>query len=205
MTAFAGNSYATDLVNPPSVLAPPEPPVFEEPPGFDWNSPYLGLNAGYGIGKATIGCWHCHDLSGNDFPGGRVGAFVGQNWAISSGFVAGIEGDVSYDWNGRSFNGAREVGTGLAASARVRFGQRMGDGLFYVAGGWTTAEPYLKDPDEKARAHGWTLGAGMDWAISEVTFVRAEYRFNRLGEVSLRGIDTQFDQSTVNIGLAVRF
>ncbi len=202
--SFVGSMHAADL-NPPSFEAPPEPPpVVAPPPDFEWSSPYLGLHAGYGIGKVTLESF-CEDQSGENFPGGRVGGFAGRNWTTSSGFVLGVEGDVGYDWNGRAFNGAKEVGTSWTTSARLRLGQKMGDGLFYLAGGWTGANIYLNDPDDSKFAHGWTLGAGIDWAISKAAFVRAEYRFNSFEKVGLRGIDTQFNQSAFNIGIGVKF
>lgn len=201
---LAGSSYAADLPNPPSFTTPPIPPATEEPPSFDWDGSYFGLYAGYGISQATVVDW-CGDLLSEDFPGGRVGAFVGRNWAVSPEFVVGIEGDFGYDWNSRPFNGAREVGTGSTGSARLRLGQRYGNGLFYVAGGWTSANAYMKDPDDEKFVHGWTLGAGVDLAISDVSFVRAEYRFNKFGGINLRGTEARFDQSTVNIGLGVSF
>jgi len=203
-TAISGNVYAADLT-PPTFFTPPSPPpATEEPPELTWGGPYLGLLGGYGISKLTIETW-CEDWLSEAFPGGRLGAFAGHNWSISNGFVAGIEGDLGYDWNSQAFNGAREVGTGFTASARARIGYEVGAGLFYAAGGWTGANVYAKEPDDEQFANGWTLGIGVDWAISEKAFVRAEYRFDKFEGVELDGIDTQFDQSVVNVGLAVAF
>ncbi len=201
LATVSWTAHAADLPEPPVEFpTPPAAPPLEEPPQLDWTSPYLGFSAGYGISKATIDDWLCEI-----FPGGRVGAFIGQNWTVYDSFVVGVEGDVGYDWNSRAFNGAREVGTGLNASGRLRTGYIVGPALAYVAGGWTGTNAYLKDPDDEEFVHGWTMGAGVDWAVSESTFLRVEYRFNSYDKAALRGIDTKFEQSSINVGLAVRF
>lgn len=203
-TVISSNLYAADLT-PPTFSAPPSPPSStENPPELVWDGPYLGALGGYGVSKLTIETW-CEDWLSESFPGGHLGAFGGYNWSIADGFIAGIEGDIGYDWNGKAFNEAKESGTGLTASARARVGHEVREGLLYVAGGWTGTNVYSTEPNDERFANGWTLGAGIDWRISEKAFLRAEYRFNKFEAVELNGIETQFDQSVVNVGLAVAF
>lgn len=196
MTTSAGAADLTEYAVP----APPAPPAIEEPPAKDWNGPYFGVHLGYGWEKATFDDCEC-----GIFDGRRVGAFAGYNWQVSEGYVLGVEGDVNYDWNRQPVGFPTHVGTGLSGSARLRAGYQVGNVLVFAAGGWTATNPYVENPNDQKIANGWTLGVGVDWAATNNTFIRAEYRYNKFSPVSLAGVRAEFDQDVINIGIANRF
>ncbi len=200
LIAIATSTQAADLVehNAPDVPVPP--PIVEQPPTPGWSGPYLGFLGGAGRTEGEFDGCACGVFSGR-----RIGAFAGYNWEFSNRYVAGIEGDISYDWNGKSFANADRVGTDLSGSARVRVGRVVGNVLLYVAGGWTATNAYVVSPNAKETANGWTLGAGVDWAATEKMFVRAEYRYNNFSSVDLAGVKSKFDQDVINVGVGIKF
>jgi outer membrane immunogenic protein len=184
---------------------PEAPAAVEMPAAFSWSGPYLGVQGGYGWGTGE-------SAGGFDesFDGGRFGGFVGYNWQMSNGFVAGIEGDVNYDWNEEtvaSTLGAADVETGFSGSVRGRVGYAMDRTLIYAAGGWTAtevnADTAVGSFDDTL--HGWTLGAGVEHAFTDNMFGRLEYRYNDYGSGNLGGADFDFDQHVVQVGLGVKF
>ncbi|MEB2842955.1 outer membrane protein [Endobacterium cereale] len=184
----------------------PEAPVAIETaaPVFTWSGPYAGLHGGYGWGNGDLNTGA--GTFSDNFDGGRFGGFVGYNWQMSNGFVAGIEGDVNYDWNEESI-GTTDVSSGFSGSARARLGYAMDRALPYIAGGWTATNVKAEGPgiDTDDTLHGWTIGAGVDYAFTDNIFGRAEYRYNDFGSGNLGGADIDFDQHIVNVGIGVKF
>jgi outer membrane immunogenic protein len=199
LVMMATTAGATDLIEH-EIPPPPAPPLIDEPPSNHWSGPYIGVHLGYGWEKATFDDCEC-----GIFNGRRVGGFAGYNWAISDGYVVGVEGDVNYDWNRQSVGFPTHVGTGLSGSARARAGYQVGNVLLFAAGGWTATNAYVENPNDQKVATGWTLGVGADWAATNNTFVRVEYRYNNFSAVDLAGVRANFDQDVINIGIANRF
>jgi outer membrane immunogenic protein len=202
---FAGSS-ATLAAD--AIYETPQAPVAQETfaPAFSWTGGYIGIHGGYGWAEGdfvdSVGT-----TASDDFDGGRLGAFVGYNWEMSSGFVAGIEGDVNYDWNDNDYAGGFNAGTEFSGSVRGRIGYAMDRTLIYAAGGWTATNGFVEGPgvDESETFHGWTVGAGVDYAFTDNMFGRLEYRYNDFGDKNVAGINADFDQHVVNVGLAVKF
>ena len=60
-------------------------------------------------------------------------------------------------------------------------------------------------PHDDDTLHGWTIGGGVDYAVTDRVFTRLEYRYNDFGSGTLGGSDVDFNQHVVNVGLAVKF
>lgn len=199
MTASSG-VFAADAVE--QIPAAPE---VVETPSFTWSGPYLGLHGGYawGEGDATAAGGGGDD----NFDGGRFGGFVGYNWQFSNGFVAGVEGDLNYDWNENSYAGDFDMDTGFSGGLRGRVGYAFDRALLYAAGGWTMTNISVEGPgvDDDDTLHGWTVGAGLDYAFTDNFFGRVEYRYNDYGDGDLGGFDTDFNQHIINVGIGVKF
>ncbi|MGK9050085.1 outer membrane protein [Neorhizobium petrolearium] len=196
LTGIAAAADAVDQV--------PTAPVAEEAiTTFTWAGPYVGIHGGYGWADGEFSNGALTDST--SFDGGRIGAFVGYNWQFSNGFVAGIEGDVNYDWNDKAYGGADNVGTDFSGSVRGRVGYAVDRVLVFAAGGWTATNAFVENPDDNETAHGWTIGGGVDWAVTDNLFLRAEYRYNDFQSVDLSGVDSDFDQHVINVGLGVKF
>ncbi|MGE7367987.1 outer membrane protein [Neorhizobium sp. NPDC001467] len=184
----------------------PEAPIaVETAPVFTWSGPYVGLHGGYGWGNGDFSA--APGGFSENFDGGRFGGFVGYNWQMSNGFVVGLEGDLNYDWNEESVGAGTDVETGFSGSARARLGYAMDRALPYIAGGWTATNIEANTPvgDADDTLHGWTIGAGVDYAFTDNIFGRAEYRYNDFGSGDLGGVNVDFDQHVVNVGIGVKF
>ena len=199
--AISSSVFAADAV----YEAPAEPPVaVETAPQFSWSGGYAGILTGYGWGDGDF--FDGTTAANDDFDGARIGGFVGYNWGVGSNAIVGLEGDVNYDWNHNDY-GVGEVGTGLNGSVRARLGYAMDRVLLYTAGGYTATNFKVEGSgiDESTTLHGWTVGAGVDYALTDRVFTRLEYRYNDFSDKEVLGVDTDFDQHVVNIGLAVKF
>ncbi len=197
----AGQARAAD-----AIAAPPLPPAAAETvPVFTWSGPYLGAHTGYGWGDGDASA--AGASASDNFDGWRIGGFAGYNWQFSSGFVAGIEGDVNYDWNKNSYPGGIDIDSGFSGSVRARAGFAFDRALLYAAGGWTATTVSIDGAglDDDDMLNGWTIGAGLDYAFTDNVFGRVEYRYNDFGHGTLDGARTDFNQSVVNFGLGVKF
>ncbi len=197
MTASSA-AFAADAVE----SIPAAPVAVETAPSFSWDGAYIGAHTGYGWGDGSL-----EGAGSDDFDGWRLGAFVGYNWQFSSGFVAGIEGDVNYDWNDNNYGGGLEIESGFSGSVRGRVGYAFDRTLIYAAGGWTATNVELNSPagDDDDTLHGWTIGAGVDHAFTDNVFGRLEYRYNDYGDGDLGGANVDFDQHVIQIGVGVKF
>lgn len=183
----------------------PEAPAAVEmaAPVFTWSGPYAGIHGGYGWGNGdNIGGLGTSD----NFDGGRFGGFVGYNWQMANGFVAGLEGDVNYDWNEENIAGV-DVSSGFSGSVRGRVGYAVDRALPYIAGGWTATNAKAEGAgiDTDDTLSGWTIGAGLDYAFTDNVFGRAEYRYNDYGSGNLGPASFDFDQHVINVGIGVKF
>lgn len=194
-------AFAADAVYEP---IPTAPEAVAAPPAYSWAGGYVGLNAGYGWGEADFN--NGGVAFQDDFDGARFGGFVGYNWEVSSGFIAGVEADLNYDWNENSY-AAGDVSTGLNGGVRARLGFAADRALFYAAGGYTATGFNIEGPgvDVDETLHGWTLGAGVDFALTDRVFTRVEYRYNDYGDRNILGVNTDFNQHVVGVGLGVKF
>ncbi|MGH6847532.1 MAG: outer membrane protein [Methylocella sp.] len=192
--AIAGSAFAADLPyrGPPPVYLPP-------PPIFTWGGLYVGGQIGYAWGSDPI---DVVDITGaspeaffNDKPNGVIGgAHVGYNLQIAQ-WVAGLEGTV----DGSSLTGSRTSATGVTMSVRTetqgsiraRIGVAFDRVLIYGTGGvafagfddnYSGAGPtfFLNEKDSKTRT-GWTVGGGLEYAVTNNWSIRAEYRYSDFG------------------------
>lgn len=176
---------------------------------FSWTGAYVGA----GVGGGSLGTeFSVPGLPGanasKNFNGGIASAFVGYNYQIEN-VVIGVEGDVSYNWNKhtfRGFGGSIDVGSDVSGSLRGRLGYVLDRALIYGTAGWTATNGYIQARgQEKSRTfHGWTAGLGVDYAVTDNVFVRAEYRFSDFADKNI-GINIDPDQHTAIIGVGFKF
>jgi outer membrane immunogenic protein len=199
VVAISTSVFAADAI----YEAPAEPPVaVESVPQFSWAGGYAGILTGYGWGDGSSAT-----LGDNEFDGARLGGFVGYNWDMGNQLVVGLEGDLNYDWNEETVAPGVDVNSGLNWSARARVGYAMDRALLFAAGGYTGTNVSIDGGgfDDDDTLHGWTIGGGVDYAVTDRMFTRIEYRYNDFGSGDLGGGDIDFDQHVVNVGLAVKF
>ncbi len=214
VAAVATPSFAADLPRP-SYKAP-----IYSVPAFSWTGFYLGLNAGYGFGKSD---WSSTTTAGSTKPKGALaGVTLGYNLQTGS-WVWGLEGDIDYSW----MKGSTSSGTGVCGgigcetkntwfgTARGRLGYAGWDRwLPYVTGGAAFGNvkmnPNTGASESKTRL-GWTLGAGVEYALWSNWTTKLEYLYADLGKSTCSttacGVDTEvsFKTSIVRVGLNYRF
>ncbi|MDP9838848.1 outer membrane immunogenic protein [Neorhizobium huautlense] len=195
-------TMAADLIEQSAV-----PPVEFETPAFTWTGAYVGISGGAGwLDGSTTKARRFHDEQ--DFDGSVFGAFAGYNWQFGNGIVVGVEGDIEYNSNDEKFFGYRTFGTDWAGSARGRIGYAFDRLMVFGTAGWTMANGHIQygGIDKSETFSGWTAGAGVDYAVTDKIFVRGEYRYSDFGTKEIvRGMNVDFDQSVVKLGLAVKF
>ena len=158
------------------------PPI----PVFSWTGFYVGGQVGYGFGEDHLnnGLTHPHGVIG--------GGHIGYNFAGIPGFglgtgglVFGVEGDVD-GTDYRDTVGTATLKNNIQGSARGRLGFAVDRALFYATGGAAFAEfkttyaaPVFAAPS--STRVGYTVGGGVEYAITTQWSLRAEYRYSDFG------------------------
>ncbi|MTH98140.1 outer membrane protein [Roseibium sp. RKSG952] len=221
--AFAGLAAATLAgANAPALAAdlalPAEPvEVYEAPVeparGFDWTGFYVGGNLGWGWGN-----FDNYASGSGDFDrfanGVQGGGHAGYNLQITPNIVTGLEGDFQFtDMNStKNLNGVSvKSSSDWNSSLRGRVGYAFDRFMVYGAGGLAIADLKVKaDGDEgSTTALGWTLGAGVEGAVTQNITARMEYGYQDLGSESftLNGnrYSSDLDSNLVRFGLSYKF
>lgn len=197
IAAASSAAFAADL---PSRRAPPvyvPPPI----PVFSWTGFYAGGQVGYEFGKdnaAVIGPAGAALGSSLKEEGVIGGAHIGYNFSTQSlgglgglfggGLVLGVEGDVNgVDDRVNSLVLGQAHRKDIDASARGRLGVAVDRALFYATGGAAFAQfhdSYFNGGaviGGAATRVGWTVGAGVEYAVTPNWSLRAEYRYTDFG------------------------
>jgi outer membrane immunogenic protein len=202
----AGAASAADL---PSRKGPVVAPVYA--PVFTWTGFYVGGNAGYAWGNVNtnggLAITNTGDLDG--FVGGGQ---VGYNYQIGQ-FVLGAEADIQGgDLSTGGTLGALRVKTDYFGTVRARAGFAFDRIMPYVTGGWAygnvkSSIPALGVSSDNSHTGGWTLGGGVEYAITNNWIAGVEYLYVDLGEKRLQGTGTKVgtDFSVVRARLSYKF
>lgn len=197
VVAFSvGSAVAADL---PSRKAAPvyEPP----PPAFSWTGLYVGFDAGAAIGDSSFA--DQAPLNGAAFLGG---ATVGLNYQWTPHLVVGLETDANYRGPiSGSQNFPLAVGgssDGYLGTVRGRVGYSFVDRLlvfasgglaygnviaptwysgFFIPGGFGVRTNY-----NDTLLPGWTIGGGLEYALTSNWSVKVEYLYARLADENPR-------------------
>jgi outer membrane immunogenic protein len=152
--AAAGAAMAADM--------PVKAPVYQAPvvPVWSWTGSYIGINAGYSVGRDPTTPGETYDLFGFARPintssfdlapaGALIGGQLGYNWQTRN-WVFGLEGDIQWSGQKDTYCGVRCTNLGINQSVfittieqrlnwfgtvRGRLGYAAGPALFYVTGG----------------------------------------------------------------------
>lgn len=198
LVALPFSALAADL--PMRSAAPAPAPMIIA--AHNWTGFYLGAHAGYSLTKpryteeVTSGI--CGGVPGEcninpNVDGFAFGSYAGFN-RQSGALVYGVEADISFG----SVNAGADVSAPITSNyysaftqrwsgnVRTRVGYSFGSALLYVAGGVAFAN--IKDDDvvvgwnSASNTHvGWTIGAGVDYALSQNWIGRGEYLYSDFG------------------------
>jgi outer membrane immunogenic protein len=187
--------------------------------GYSWTGFYLGINGGYGWGKADITNPTAAFTTGTT-NGWLFGGTAGYNLQTGN-FVFGIEGDIDYALiKGNATNvttcgiGTCEVKDTWFATARGRVGYAFDRWMPFLTGGAAFAGLKVlpsTGASSTGTSTGWTIGGGIEWAFAGPWSAKAEYLYADLGsstcEAAICGVSTEFRPkiNVVRAGLNYRF
>jgi outer membrane immunogenic protein len=207
------SANAADLIRRP----PPSAPTYVAPPLYNWTGFYVGINGGGGFGHSNMS--NALGSTGTNVSGGLVGGTLGYNYQAGQ-WVFGIEGDGDWsDISGSTTNAvcpgtSCEVRNDWLATLRGRVGYAYDRFLPYITGGAAfgdikmTPTGFSGATTDKA---GWTLGGGVEAAISGPWSAKLEYLYVDLGKANCSAAscgvstDTSFHTNIVRVGLNYRF
>jgi len=172
---------AADL--PDVVFAEPVP--LPEPTRFDWSGVYVGGHAGVTAASVDPGYAGQKALYENAFTGG---IHAGVSTMITPMFVVGLEADLdatTFDetrsYGGQSINGRIDWTGSARGRIGVAFGQfpMLASVQPYLTGGIAFARMRAQTPGytDAANHTGYTVGGGVEAAVTPNVVVRAEYLF----------------------------
>lgn len=206
------SSHAADVI-----YHTPDTPTYDE--GSIWGGAYIGGQVGYSWFKSQLS--DDDDVYISKTNGFMGGIYAGYNWEFSNAYLFGVEGDINYaDLSHRKHvlysntNSDWDTRIQWEGSLRARFGVNYERILPYIAGGLALAgiqnefsnlSPF---DDSKTRTHvGYTIGAGVDYALTNNLILRAEYRYSNYGKktVLFDTIENKLTTNNVRLGLAYKF
>jgi outer membrane immunogenic protein len=183
LAALAGSAGAADL---PYRYQPPVTKAQIYAPIFTWTGFYLGINGGGGIGRSR---WDTLDTF--EVSGGLVGGTIGYNYQFNQ-VVFGVEGDI--DWSGiqGSVNpvlcpAGCSTRNNWLSTVRGRVGYAFDRFLPYLTAGFALGNieatlPVLVGINQTSA--GWTVGAGVEFGVTNHVSFKADYLYVDLGSVN---------------------
>ncbi|PPD46243.1 MAG: porin [Methylocystis sp.] len=191
-----GAACAADL---PSYKAPPPPP----PAIWDWTGWHAGVSGSYGGGSmnriSDIYAFGPPLAIFNDVTtsagtsGYLVGIQTGFNWQFPNNVVIGYESEYNYAdvrTNNGGVWGNSNTRLNWYGAERLRFGYAFGRFLPYITGGLAYGKTrtsgfeavggLLFQNNASTWQAGWTVGAGLEYAMTNNISVKAEYLYSEL-------------------------
>lgn len=175
-------------------------------PSFSWTGPYVGVQVGYdwfdvnNRGRA--------DAKPDGF---TVGGFAGYNFQPNaSPLVVGVEADINYS----DARGGRRFRSDIdwTGAVRGRAGVAFDNLLVYGAGGVAFADHNIKarpGGSDNSTAVGWTIGGGVEAALTDNVTARVEYRYSDFGtdtfSVANTRVKSEATDNRVLLGLGYKF
>jgi outer membrane immunogenic protein len=212
LAALTGTAAAADL--PPRMAPAPYYKAPAEVQVYNWTGFYIGINGGGGFGRSD---W---DSIGSSFDvsGGLVGGTVGYNYQFGQA-VVGVEGDIDWaDINGTTNTacpfGCKTTDNWLS-TVRGRLGYAADRFMPFITGGAAFGDIRASTPGFAGASNteaGWTVGAGLEFAIAGNWTAKAEYLYVNLGKFNcgiscgaLATDNVSFTTNIVRAGVNYRF
>ena len=181
----------------------PRPAPVVAPVAYNWSGFYIG---GFG-GGAWLRTNRSYDLAGDHFVPGlssisastdgfTAGGMIGVNWQVSN-FVFGLEGTGAWASVERSFASPflSPVGSDPVTlsdkltsifTATAKIGIAWDRWMLYAKGGYANVgletgalDPVPHSAGDKQRHHGWTVGGGWDFMLTQNWIIGVEYDYIR--------------------------
>lgn len=185
-TAAALTLVAAPAAQAADLLITQPAPAFYDTPSASgaWEGAYIGLFGGYGFGSIDDSVDQDYGLEDNELglSGWLVGATAGANFALGSGIVAGVAGDVAWSNISGEYEGF-DYNVDWTGSLRGLVGVDAGVFMPYVTAGVAFANGTASDGIETdSQLHtGWTAGIGTQVAVTDNLSLDVQYRFSDYG------------------------
>jgi len=189
--ALVSGAQAADLI-----IDQPAAGVVEAASG-NWDGLYVGAFVG-GLGGTF-------DVDGApvewDVSGWLAGVNLGANFTVADGIVLGVVGDVA--WTNAEHD-VEPFSVDWTASLRGRLGFDAGSFLPYLTAGLAVAGGEIDGANE---THvGWTVGAGVEFAVADNISVDLLYRYSDYGTAEyFPGDEFGLTSHAVTVGLNFKF
>jgi len=202
--AFAPVTHAADLI-----IEEPAAGVVDV--SGDWDGAYVGVFAG--------GAWGTYEDNGpvggdEDISGWLIGLAAGADFTVADGIVVGVVADAAWSDVGFGFTDIAEeynFSIDWQASLRGKLGFDGGSFLPYLTAGLAvagTSVDYvsLGPVFEDSQVHvGWTVGAGVEFALTDSVSVDLLYRYSDYGTQTYNDAGPDYEASftthTASVGL----
>lgn len=149
---------------------------------YSWSGAYIGLSLNYKFLTIKNKLEADPQKDSNSF---LESIYTGFNMEINDHIVTGIE--VGYNFGHCLFGCNADKNTLLPKRIglmRTRFGYSFDNFLPFLAGGLVHARFNDIIKKERNSKVGWTIGGGLDYALTEGVILRAEYRYDNYGSVA---------------------
>lgn len=150
---------------------------------YNWSGVYVGG----AIGWASINYDELVNEAMDRSDGGFAGAlYAGYNFQINN-VVLGIEGDLNFRTAEPEDNNTNPFSQNLGGSLRGRLGYAVDRFMPYLTAGVAAANfevDHDGDGDDIAKKTmtGYSIGAGVEWAMTDNLVVRGQYLFSDFGK-----------------------
>lgn len=188
--ALVSGAQAADLI-----IDEPAAGVVEVASG-NWDGLYVGAFVG-GLG----GTFEDESSAEFDVSGWLAGVNLGANFTVADGIVLGVVGDVA--WSNAENQDDLEFAIDWNASLRGRLGFDGGSFLPYLTAGLAVAGGEVLGVSE---THvGWTVGAGVEFAVADNISVDLLYRYSDYGTTDYGFQEFDLTSHAVTVGLNFKF
>jgi outer membrane immunogenic protein len=186
LVVTVSSAVAADLSRRPPP-PPPAPPAYAPVPFYNWTGFYIGINGGGAWGGRSRFDFPGSPPAALDVSGWLAGGTLGANYQLGH-FVFGLEGDI----DGADIRGSTACLGGFTcrirndwlATARGRIGYAFDRLLPYVTGGAAFGGLNASIPGIGSASDtnaGWTVGGGIEFALTGNWTAKAEYLYVDLG------------------------
>lgn len=171
----------------------------------DFSGAYVGLNAGYGIGKFDIkDDGYVNDMSIDGLDGGL---HLGYQKDFGK-FVAGLELHGNFSGANTRFKDSEEdfkISRGHSFGASAKLGMKLNSWLAYVRAGYDRAKYELKDNGikERSNANGFLGGLGVETMLTSNIMFGGEY--NHIRYQKFKNSHTKPSYNTFKLRLSYKF
>jgi len=177
-----------------------------------FEGPYVGAQAGWSQNKlgpvdTDLGTARIHDKRDS----ATAGIFVGYNIQPTAGVVLSAEGAVNFGFDDGLAGSQKDASAAINPEYGFDLGLRAGylvtdKTLVYARGGYENIRTAVRILDlegprrGKDNLDGWSVGGGVERAVTDRISARVEYRYSDLG-----GGGTKWDRHQVLAGIAWHF